>query len=89
MGAPRLFRADFVRGDALARMNHAEEAETAYEREIANFPNDLDAYANLAILHLVRGDVRGFEAQLEAMQRANPTPAAKALAEKVKKAVTE
>jgi arylsulfatase A-like enzyme/Flp pilus assembly protein TadD len=89
MGAAQLFRADFVRGDALARMNRAAEAEAAYQREIANFPHDLDAYANLAILHLVRGDTRGFEAQLDAMLRANPTPAAKALAEKVKKAVTE
>ncbi|HEV7921750.1 MAG TPA: tetratricopeptide repeat protein, partial [Thermoanaerobaculia bacterium] len=89
MGATHLYRADFVRGDALARMNRAGEAEAAYRREIANFPNDLDAYANLAILRLVRGDVRGFETLLAEMQHVNPTPAARALAEKVKKAVTE
>jgi arylsulfatase A-like enzyme len=89
MGAARLYRADFVRGDALARMNRADEAEAAYRREIANFPNDLDAYANLAILRLVRGDAGGFERLLAEMVRANPTPAARALAEKVRKAVTE
>ncbi|HKO55349.1 MAG TPA: sulfatase-like hydrolase/transferase, partial [Thermoanaerobaculia bacterium] len=55
MGAAHLFRANYVRGDALARMNRADEAEAAYRREIANFPNDIDAYANLAILRLVRG----------------------------------
>ncbi|MBV9495959.1 MAG: sulfatase-like hydrolase/transferase, partial [Acidobacteria bacterium] len=89
MGAASLYRADYVRGDALARLNRIAEAETAYRREIANFPRDIDAYANLAILQLVRGDARGFEQLLAEMQRANPTPAAKALADKVKKAVSE
>lgn len=87
-GMTKVSRADFVRGDALARLNRAAESEAAYEREIANFPADLQAYANLAVLHLVAGDPRGFDSVLERMVRANPTPAARDVAAKVRKAVS-
>ena len=42
---------DFLRGDALARLSRPGEAEAAYRREIAAFPDHLQAYANLAVLH--------------------------------------
>jgi choline-sulfatase len=46
---------DFVRGDLLARTNHPVEAEAAFHREIANFPTERQAYANLAVLYFFSG----------------------------------
>jgi len=77
---PPVYRLEFVRADALARLGRIDEARAAYQREIAAFPNDLRAYTNLAVLRFISGDTRGADATLRAMVSANPTPAAKALA---------
>ena len=77
---PAVYRLEFVRGDALARLGRIEESRAAYQREIAAFPNDLRAYTNLAVLQFIGGDGRGADATLRAMVSANPTPAARALA---------
>jgi len=77
---PPVYRLEFVRADALARLGRIDEARVAYEREIAAFPTDLRAYTNLAVLQFIGGDTRGADATLRAMVSANPTPAAKALA---------
>ncbi len=75
-----VYRLEFVRADALARAGRVDESRAAYAREIAAFPNDLRAYANLAVLQFLTGDRRGAEATLQSMVRANPTAGARALA---------
>lgn len=80
-------RLEYVRGDALARMNRADEAEAAYRREIEHFPDELQAFANLAILRFVRGDERGYTSTLDDMIRHNPRPAAYDLAARTAGAV--
>jgi len=73
---------DFLRGDALARLARPGEAEAAYRREIAAFPDHLQAYANLAVLGFVQGKRAAVPAILEDMARANPGPPAYRLAAK-------
>lgn len=63
---------ELVRGDALARLNRTEEAKRAFRREIEAFPQDRQAYANLAILELVGGARAEAYATIESMVRANP-----------------
>ncbi len=77
----RVYRLEFVRADALARIGHIEEAKQAYAREIQLFPNDTRAYVNLAVLQFVSGDRPGSNVTLAAMVRANPTPVARQLAQ--------
>jgi tetratricopeptide (TPR) repeat protein len=76
----RVYRLEFLRGDALARLNRIAEAEAAYRREIERFPSDLQAYANLAVLQFLQGRRAAADATLEAMARANPGEAAHRLA---------
>jgi tetratricopeptide (TPR) repeat protein len=44
-----------TRGDILARMERVDEAMAAFEKEIAAYPENYDAYAKLALLHLALG----------------------------------
>jgi tetratricopeptide (TPR) repeat protein len=75
--------AEFLRGDALARLNRFGEAETAFQEEIRLFPKNTDAYARLAVLYAVGhrriGDVYEL---LERMYRASPSPDTASLAAK-------
>jgi arylsulfatase A-like enzyme/tetratricopeptide (TPR) repeat protein len=57
-GLGAVYRLDFLRGDTLARMNRFEEAIAAYRREISTFPNNGQAYANLAVLYIIGGRSR-------------------------------
>ncbi len=72
----RVRELESVRADALARAGRPAEAEAAYAREIAAFPEDLPAYANLAVLRFLRGDRAGVDAVLADMARRNPGPRA-------------
>ena len=65
---------EFLRGDSLARMNRVAEAEAAFRREIAAFPDHAQAYANLAVLRLLQRDRSGFESIMDEMARANASP---------------
>jgi choline-sulfatase len=76
----KVSRLDFVRGDVLARLDRAQEAEVAYRREIANFPSDLQAYANLAVLYFVEQKGGAVDAILSEMTAKNPTPGGYGLA---------
>jgi choline-sulfatase len=78
----RLQGADYLRGDLLARLDRPDEAAAAYRREIAAFPQHLQAYANLAVILMIQG--RGAEANelLEQMARSNPHRGAFLLAAK-------
>ncbi|HEY0141814.1 MAG TPA: sulfatase-like hydrolase/transferase [Thermoanaerobaculia bacterium] len=75
---------DHLRADVLARLDKPEEAITAYRREIARFPRQIQSYANLAVVYLALGDRREAERVLRAMTKANPHEGARALAEKTR-----
>jgi arylsulfatase A-like enzyme/tetratricopeptide (TPR) repeat protein len=68
---PRDF--EYFRGDALARAGRVGDAEAAFRREIAVYPDNVDAYARLAVVlaveHRSGREVYGV---LEAMARARP-----------------
>jgi arylsulfatase A-like enzyme/Flp pilus assembly protein TadD len=70
---PSVYNLEFLRGDALARLNRMDEAEAAYGREISAFPRHSQAYANLAVLHFLRGDRTGVDRLVGEMVRANPS----------------
>ncbi len=63
---------EFVRGDALARMQRYDEAIAAFQREISIFPKDRQAYASLYLVYLLTNRPREAHAALEAMASANP-----------------
>ncbi len=73
VGLPQLFNLEYLRGDALARLQRPADAEAAFRREIAAFPGHARAYSSLAVLLFVRGDRAGVDALLEEMARANPS----------------
>jgi arylsulfatase A-like enzyme/Flp pilus assembly protein TadD len=75
--------AQFLRGDALARLNRFGEAETAFQEEIRLFPKNADAYARLAVLYGVeRRRVGDIYELLERMYKASPSPETASLAAK-------
>ncbi len=82
----KVYGLEFLRAEALARAGRVGDAKQAYRREIELFPNDVRAYANLAVLEFVSGKRRASEAVLAAMMHANPTPAARDLAKKTRQA---
>lgn len=85
LNVPALYRLDFIRGDIYARMDRPAEAADAYRREIAHFPQNTQAYANLAIIYFIEGKRADVDRVLEEMVRANPHPGARALAERTRK----
>ncbi len=70
---PSVYDLEFLRGDALARLNRPGEAEAAFRAEIAAFPTHSQAYANLAVIHFIKGDRAGVERLMDEMYRANPS----------------
>ena len=73
----------FLRGDALARLARYPEAQAAFETEIANFPDNAQAYARLAIvLAIEQRRAREVRAVLERMVLHNPGRDAAVLAAK-------
>ncbi|HYH47368.1 MAG TPA: tetratricopeptide repeat protein, partial [Thermoanaerobaculia bacterium] len=78
----RLQGADYLRGDLLARLDRPEEAAAAYRREIAAFPQHLQAYANLAVVLMIQGRSAEADELLEQMARENPHRGAFLLAAK-------
>jgi len=82
LGVGRLQGADYLRGDLLARLDRPEEAAAAYRREIAAFPQHLQAYANLAVILMIQGRSAEANELLEQMARSNPHRGAYLLAAK-------
>ncbi|HTG35021.1 MAG TPA: sulfatase-like hydrolase/transferase [Thermoanaerobaculia bacterium] len=82
LGVGRLQGADFLRGDLLARLDRPEEATAAYRREIAAFPQHLQAYANLAVILMIQGRSAEANELLGQMARSNPHRGAFLLAAK-------
>jgi len=71
---PSVYDLEFLRGDALARLNRMDEAEAAFRAEIGAFPGHTQAYANLAVIRFLRGDRGTVDTLMEQMFRANPSP---------------
>ncbi|MEO8215596.1 MAG: sulfatase-like hydrolase/transferase [Acidobacteriota bacterium] len=69
-----VFGLDALRGDLLARMNREKEAEAAYNREIHAFPNNLQAWANLAVIYRVQDRTGDIDRLLQRMVEENPQP---------------
>ena len=82
MEVPHLYGADYLRGDLLARLDRPEEAIAAYRREIANSPDHLQSYANLAVIYLIENRTADANAVLRDMCAKNPHGGAYSLAAK-------
>lgn len=82
LGVGPLQGADYLRGDLLARLDQPEEAAAAYRREIAAFPQHLQAYANLSVILMIQGRSAEANELLEQMARSNPHRGAFLLAAK-------
>ena len=82
MGVGHLYAIDYLRGDVLARLNRPEEAVAAFRREIANSPDHLQSYANLAVIYLVEENRLAANDVLSEMARINPHRGAYMLAAK-------
>jgi Flp pilus assembly protein TadD len=65
---------NFYRGDALARLGRADEAEMAFRKEIELFPTDPQAYKNLILLYTVEGKNREATELIFSLEKAAPTP---------------
>jgi tetratricopeptide (TPR) repeat protein len=66
---------EFLRGDALGRLNRLSEAQAAFEEEIRLFPDNAQAYARLAVIWGLRGrTVREVHRLLDTMQARSPGP---------------
>jgi len=73
-GRPRPRDLSFLRGDALARLGRHAEAAAAFEREIADHPGNVQAYARLAIVYgLLRRTYGDVDRLLERMYKAAPS----------------
>jgi tetratricopeptide (TPR) repeat protein len=64
----------FLRGDVLARLGRAEEAERDFRREIELFPEDAPAYKNLILLLVAQGRVAEGTELIRQLVAASPTP---------------
>jgi choline-sulfatase len=69
-----IYNLEFLRGDALARMDRLEDADAAFRAEVAAFPANAQAYARLAVILFMKGDRPGLDRELNEMVRANPSP---------------
>ena len=78
---------EFVRGDALAREQRFDDALTAFRTEIANFPHNRQAYANMYVIYMLTGHPAEAHAALEALAAANPNKSAMLAAAKTAETV--
>lgn len=68
---PRGFH--YAAGDALAHIGRTAEAEREFEAEIGADPHDVQPYADLALLQLIRHDRAAALQTIERMAAANPS----------------
>ncbi|HEX8172297.1 MAG TPA: sulfatase-like hydrolase/transferase [Thermoanaerobaculia bacterium] len=64
----------FTRGDVLARLGRAEEAEQEFRRDIHLFPEDPASYKNLVLLLVAEGRVPEATQLIRDLIAASPTP---------------
>ena len=76
-----------MRGRCEADLGNVAAAEAAFREEIRRFPDNLRAYADLAILLSLAGRPQDSAAALRALVETTPTPAAYAEAVKTLRAL--
>ncbi|HYO77853.1 MAG TPA: sulfatase-like hydrolase/transferase [Thermoanaerobaculia bacterium] len=64
----------YMRGDVLARLGRAQEAEQALREEIRLFPEDAPAYMSLILLYVSAGRVDEGTRLIHELEKASPTP---------------
>jgi arylsulfatase A-like enzyme/predicted negative regulator of RcsB-dependent stress response len=64
----------FFRGDALARLGRANEAEQAFREEIRLFPSEAQPYKNLMLMYVLQGRIQDATQLVFALEKAAPTP---------------
>jgi arylsulfatase A-like enzyme/cytochrome c-type biogenesis protein CcmH/NrfG len=85
---PELIRGlGLIRGQILADMGNAAEAEAAFREEVRLFPDSLRAWSSLALLYALSGRPAEVGPTLRALVEANPGPAAYVEAVKTLRAV--
>jgi arylsulfatase A-like enzyme/Flp pilus assembly protein TadD len=75
-GAPKYSGLWFLHGDLLARGGRDAEAESAFRKEIEDFPANTNAYTRLAVLYASAGRSQEAVAVLRAMVERNDSPLA-------------
>jgi len=75
-GAPKYSGLWFLHGDLLARAGRDAEAESAFRKEIENFPANTNAYTRLAVLYASTGRAQEAVAVLRSMVERNDSPLA-------------
>jgi len=65
-----------LRGEILTRLKRIDDAIAAYQREIARFPHNAEAYTHLAALQFISGRRGDAHKTLQQLVTANPSPAA-------------
>jgi arylsulfatase A-like enzyme/Tfp pilus assembly protein PilF len=65
---------NFFRGDALARLGRAEEAEAAFRTEIEKYPAEPRPYKNLILLYATEGKTAEATQLIFSLEKAAPTP---------------
>jgi len=86
LGIRSTYRLNFVRGDAFARMDRLDEARLAYEKEINDFPANLEAYGALCVVYFLQEKLPAVQGVLRRMTLANPNRRAYAMAAKTMEA---
>jgi Arylsulfatase A and related enzymes len=64
----------YFRGDALARLGRADEAEASFLAEIKDFPTEPQPYKNLIVLYAVESRNDAATQLIFALEKAAPTP---------------
>jgi tetratricopeptide (TPR) repeat protein len=67
LGQRALINLQSTRGDVLARLGREKEAEEAFRAEVAEFPENFDAWSRLAFLYASQGRVEDFHRLLAEM----------------------
>ncbi|HET7710503.1 MAG TPA: tetratricopeptide repeat protein, partial [Thermoanaerobaculia bacterium] len=89
LGVEHLYGANYLRGDLLARLDRSAEAVAAFHREIAQYPQHMQSYANLAIIHAIEGRRKEAERTLSQLVANNPHQGARELAGKTRRALAK
>lgn len=78
-----------TRGDILARMERAAEAEAAFQAELRSFPQNREAWSRLSLLYFAAGRADEGAAALERMYEASRDPSTALMAAGIAAAVGE
>jgi len=71
------------RGEALLHLQRGPEAEAAYRKEVERYPDDVEAWGNLAVILAAQGRRDEARAAVDQAVRLNPGPAARKMASEV------